>query len=209
MAKRHGLQRKSVRVIEQSGVEALSKRVVAEHVARVQAASARFYIKDSKFIFNMDQSDASFEKMVGRSLRKRYAPKERVLVQTGIRTKGKLDRVTVMPVVSAAGVAYTPVIVFPGIQAHYRRVRGKSQTLEDVLPPYHLFQREIPGVNSEINFEWAQTFVDETAKLRANNQHPLLVIDGYGSHVQFRTLKLFKESNVVFIALPSHTSDVL
>ena len=51
--------------------------------------------------------------------------------------------------------------------------------------------------------------VDETAKLRENNQHLLLVMDGYGSHVQFRTLQLFKEINIFVIALPSHTSHVL
>ena len=126
MAKRHWLQRKAVRVIEQSRVEALSKIIVAKHIARIQDACARFYIKDSEFIFNMDQSGASLEKMVGRSLTKGYGPKERVLVQTGIQTKDKLDIVTVMPVVSAAGVSYAPVIVFSGIQSHYRRVHGPS-----------------------------------------------------------------------------------
>ena len=141
MANLHGLQRKSVRVIEQSRVEALSKSIVAEHIARVEAACARFYIKDSTFIFNMDQSGASFEKMVGRSIIKRYGAKERVLEQTGIRTKGKLARVTVMPVDSSAGVAYTSMIVFPGIQAHYRHFHGQILTWEDVLPPSYFFQR--------------------------------------------------------------------
>ena len=72
-----------------------------------------------------------------------------------------------------------------------------------------MLQREIPGVNTEIIYQWPRKFVDETAELRVNNQHLLLVIDEYSSPVQFPTLQLFKESNIVFIALPSHSYHVL
>ena len=69
------------------------------------------------------------------------------------------------------------------------------------------FNVRYPGLTAK-SFLSGQKNTDET-KLRAKNQHLLLSIDGYGSHVQFRTLQLFKESNIVVIALPSHTSYVL
>lgn len=52
-------------------------------------------------------------------------------MQTGIQTKDKLDRLTVIPVIFAASVGYTHVIVFPGKKAHYRHMQGETQTLNE------------------------------------------------------------------------------
>jgi len=73
-----------------------------------------YHIKDASLIFNMDQSGASFAKMTDRSLRKGVAPLNTTLVHSAARTRGCLERVTVMPVVSGGGVAYKLVIVYPG-----------------------------------------------------------------------------------------------
>jgi len=67
-----------------------------------------------------------------------------------------------MPVVSAAGTASKPVIVYPGKQAHFHRVCGNVQTLHSFLPPCYLYQREVPGVDSAIILDWAQKFAAET-----------------------------------------------
>lgn len=98
---------------------------VSEHLARVKAVMERYSIRDPRSFLNMDQSGASFEKMVGRSLRKGVGPRNVALIHSAIRTKGNPDRVTVMPVMFAAGVAYKPVIVSQGEQVHYRCVRGE------------------------------------------------------------------------------------
>ena len=45
MAKHHGLENKAVHFIEQSRVEAVSKSLFAEHIARVQAACDPFALK--------------------------------------------------------------------------------------------------------------------------------------------------------------------
>ena len=91
------------------------------YIVRVQAACDHFCIKYSNCISTIDHSGAPFQNMVGRSLRQGYGFSERVLMQIGVRMEGKKEIVTVMPVFSAPGVASTPVIVFPGKQAHYRR----------------------------------------------------------------------------------------
>ena len=109
---RNGLAYHAVRQIEDKPVEEMTPEIVSEHMARVQAAMDRYNIRDPKFVFNMDQSGASFHKMVGRALRKGVASKGEPTVQKTIRTKGVLNRVTIMPVVSASGTSYKPVVVF-------------------------------------------------------------------------------------------------
>lgn len=62
----------------------------------------------------MDQSGSFFEKIVGRSLRKRIGVTRNNLSQKTVRTKVDLNNVTVMPVILADGKAHTPVVVNPG-----------------------------------------------------------------------------------------------
>ena len=57
--------------------------------------------------------------------------------------------------------------------------------------------------------DWAKGFIEETVDLRRNNQKLLLILDGYGSHVQFSFLNALRESGIIVVALPSHTSHVL
>ena len=123
MMKRFGLQYQSEQIVEDQRITAINPSTVSEHIARIQAAFDRYGIRDPRFIFNTDQSGSSFKRMCGRSLRKGYGRKDKKLQQACIRTRGQLDRVTVIPCISASGKAYKPVIVFPGIQPHYRKVR--------------------------------------------------------------------------------------
>ena len=206
---RHILESRSVRQVEDSRVDAITMEKVTEHIARVQAAMDRYHINDPRFIFNMDQTGSSFEKIIGRSLRKGVGRKGQHLIQKTIRTKGDLVRVTVMPVVSAAGKAYTPCVIFPGKTPHYRIVKGQGQTLHNVWMDCLLYHRDPPGADSEIVFDWAKSFVKETESLRRNKQHLLLILDGYSAHLQFRTLDLFRKNNIITIALPSHSSHEL
>ena len=54
--------------------------------------------------------------------------------------------------------------------------------------------------------QWARNFVDETCHLRRNNQKLLVILDGYGGHIQYYTLKLLRDNNIFVIALPAHSS---
>ena len=145
--KRHGLRTSSVQVVEDKRLLAITPSTVTEHIARVQAALDRYNIRDARCIFNVDQSGSLFARMVGRSLRKGIGKPGQTLEQSNVRTKGQLDRVTIMPVVSAAGSTFKPVIVYPGKNPHYRKVRGHWQDFTAVLPECYLFYREVPGVD--------------------------------------------------------------
>ena len=204
--KRFGLQYQSVQIVEDQRITAINPSTVSEHIARIQAALDRYGIRDPRFIFNTDQSGSSFKRMCGRSLRKGYGKKDKKLQQACIRPRGQLDRVTVMPFISASGKAYKPVIVFPGIQPHYRKVRGQYQDLQSVLPECYLNYRETPGADSAIVLDWAKNVLEETRDLRKRGQYLLLILDGYSAHIQFNTLSLFRQNRVIVVALPAHSS---
>lgn len=210
---RNKLSYRRVQQVEAVRVQAVSRSNVSEHIARVQAAINRYSIRSASQIINMDQSGMSFEKIVGRSLRKGFCDaatrKCSLAVQKTLQTKGNLNRVTVMPVVSASGTAYKPVIVYPGKLPHFRTVNGKHETLYDSLPDCYIYYKETAAANSEIILDWAEKFLIETESIRSEGKHLLLILDGYSGHLQYKFLNLMKKNRVVVIALPSHTSHVL
>lgn len=198
--------------VEDVRVAAVTKENVAEHISRVQAAIKRYNIKSAKQIVNMDQSGISFKKMVGRSLRKGFRDNSKgnkSTVQNTLSAKGNLDRVTLMPVVAAHGSAFTPCVIYPGKQPHFRKVRGRFETLGDVLMKSHLYYNEHSAANSEIIYDWGKKFVEETQYIREDGKYMLLILDGYGAHIQYPFLKYMRDNRVVVIALPAHTSHVL
>jgi hypothetical protein len=134
----------------------------------------------------------------------------------GLKCSGNIDRVTCMPVVSAEGVAHAPVFVLQGKKARYRDFQLSDRTVQrqtpaDVLPSGCLvFYRDPPSVDAEIVYTWAIHFVEETTfkRNRRINQarFVVLVLDGYSGHIQYKTLSLLRENNIVVLALPAHTS---
>lgn len=68
------------------------------------------------------------------------------MVQKTIRTKGTL--VTLMHVVSAAGKAYKPVVIFPGRMPRCRVTQRRIQTIKDVLMDFYLYYRDVPGADT-------------------------------------------------------------
>lgn len=127
--------------------------------------------------------------MGGRSIRKGIGKQGTQLIQKALITKVNQDRVTIMPGVFADGKTKKPVIILPGKLAHFRKLKSELQSLRAVLLEFYLFQRNPPGTNTSIVYEWANGFVLKTEELRKKNQKLLLLLDGYGAEVQFRTPK--------------------
>ena len=48
--------------------------------------------------------------------------------------------------------------------------------------------------------------MEETSHLRDGGQKLLLILDGFGGHVQYRVLKLLRDHDIAVIGLPAHTS---
>lgn len=131
--KRLNLQYSGVRGNEGAHIDALTNQHGAEHLPCVSDTMKRYNIREAWQIFNMDETGHSFKRLVERSLRKVIGPKGRNLTLHASKTKGNLESVTVMPVLSASGTRYKPVVMYTGKQVHYRKVRGILQTIHSFL----------------------------------------------------------------------------
>lgn len=85
-------------------------------------------------MFNLDESLISFRNVELKNLRKSVGLRTKPLLNSVASTKRNLDRVTAMPIFNTAGDSYTPIIVYPGKQPHFRRLNGIVQTLHIFLP---------------------------------------------------------------------------
>eukprot|EP00171_Calliarthron_tuberculosum_P004068 IDg4068t1 len=189
----------------------MSPENVAEHFARLRSVLDKYSITEPTHVFNLDECGFSVKGMTWGKRIKRVVHAGTTSFQRTLSWSGSVDHVTCMAVVSAAGRSWTPAFVLPGVLARYRRRQdGRWETAADFLPkPNYLYQREVAGMDSDIFYGWAQEFVEETASLRREGKYILLVYDGYASHCTYRTLKLFKDNNVVVVSLPAHTSHAL
>lgn len=196
--------------LEQVRAEAMNPSTVAKHFARIVALCEHYEIRDASQMFNLDETGFSIKGMRTGGRTKCVVPKNARANSRDVTFRGSIDHVTFMPVVSASGQLYTPVCVLPGVEAKYRKTQRGYETPSDYLPsPHYLYMRAIAGVDSNIFFDWAKNFVDETAHLRRNNRYLLLIFDGYGCHLQYNSLKFLKDNNIVVAGLPAHTSHAL
>lgn len=204
---RNGITSHRRQSLEANRAENMSPTSLAEHFARLKVLCEKYKITCSSQVFNTDESAVS--------TRARCNGKGVVLSSKGACTqcielpwRGNASRVTIMPVVSADGRDWNPVIVIPGKRVPYRRVRGnRVVTVKDYLPAgSYVYVREVPGVDSEIFTDWSKKFVEETAKLRQEFGYILLTLDGYLGHLSLPALQHMADNNVIVVALPAHTS---
>lgn len=196
--------------LEAERAEAVTPENLATHFARIKALMDKHDITEADQVLNLDESGFSMRGMsFGRS---------KCLVQQGTRAntrelkwRGTCDHVTVMPVISAAGQVFTPLFVLPGAEARWRkRGNGTYETPSDFLPkPNYVFMRPIAGVDTNIFYNWAVNFVQESSFLRRDGRKLLLIMDGYACHVAYRTLKMLGDNDIIVAGLPAHTSHVL
>lgn len=193
--------------LEQSRALAMSPENLAKHYARLAVVYKEYNISNAAQIFNLDES--------GCSVRTAHRSRAKALFNSAARTNsrelkwsGNAEHVTVMPVVSADGTVYSPVVILPGkMQKSRTRADGRRETPADFLPSNALVAyREPAGVDSTIFFNWVQRFIIETKSLRERFRYILLTFDGYGAHVSFRALQLLKDHRIIVVGLPAHTS---
>jgi hypothetical protein len=95
----------------------------------------QLYINQADQVFNLDES--------GLSLKERDKGRVRVVTlmerranSVDLKCRGNVDRITIMPLVSADGKPWNPVVVLPGTVARWRK-RADGQRIEtpaDFLP---------------------------------------------------------------------------
>lgn len=194
-------QQLSLRRAQLIDATALTPEAVADHIARLKATCKPYVIHALQQIVNLDESGLSFKPRVRIAHRKTLSLRKGRALTTYVQTRN-IDHVTLMGVVTYSGHAFNLVDVFPGVQAHFRTVRGRRKFLHHSLPPCHLFQSDLDRVDSEIFYSSAQTFVEEVKEYRQNNESLSLIFDGHGSHIQYIVLKLLRKMEYLLSAYP-------
>ena len=64
----------------------------------------------------------------------------------------------------------------------------------------------VASVHNDVFYKWSQKFVEETTHIRKNGKRLMLVCDGYGSHVRYKTLKVVKNNGMICVGLLAQTS---
>lgn len=210
--KRHReLELKASRPVEMLRTRAVRPDVLAAHFVRTEAIYAKYNIRDSRQVFNIDETGVSFRDLSrGRCIRAAGSSQSEV-VSAGARFRGNIDHVTLMPVVSADGSAYTPLVVIPGKRAPWKKVDGSILTVNDVIMPGTLLcMREgRASVDKHIFFKWAEIFIRETEALRKELGTIVLHMDCFRGHVQYKALHMLQQANIVVQGLPAHASHEL
>lgn len=107
-----------------------------------------------------------------------------------------------MSVVRAAGHVFKQVVVYPGVHAHFLKVRGSTETMRHHLMPRYVYQRDPAGVDSSIFAGLAGIFLDEVNKHRMPGENLLLLYDGYSCHIQYTVLKRFRDYGIYVVCFP-------
>ena len=118
-----------------------------------------------------------------------------------------------MPVVFASGCVGRPLIAVKGKSIKFRVVKSNNasvvKTIADCLPEGSLVtcRDDVAGSDSNSISEWAKEFVKDN-EYKLSQGKILLLMDGYRSHMRYKTLSFLHSANVIAYALPAHTSGV-
>lgn len=82
-------------------------------------------------MFNIDEIGVSFKKLSEGLAFLAVGSSKTTTFSTGALFKGKIDHLTLMPVVNAAGDTFSPVVIVPGVFVPFKKVNGAPVTLND------------------------------------------------------------------------------
>lgn len=193
--------------LERSRANAMSVTNLASFYARLKQVYREYNISSAEQVFNLDES--------GFSTRTAARARAKALMRSNgrnnsveLKWSANAEHATVMPVVSADGKVWNPVVILCGAWAKYRIMQdGRRESPANYLPPNsYISYRDPAGMDSQLFFLWCQRFVSETEDLRRRVGHIVITLDGFGAHITFGALSFLRAHNVVAVALPAHTS---
>lgn len=147
-------------------------------------------------IYNMDETANSTV----------HAPAKVIAVkgekQVGSATSGERGQhVTMIACINAIGNSVPPMFIFP-------RVNFKENTMMHGAPPGSIGSAVPNGwSNSQKFLEWLNHFIRYTNPSKEHKK--LLILDNHESHVSFEAVQLAKDSGIIMLTLPPHTSHKL
>ena len=171
-----------------------------ENVATFFTNLKEIYLKypslvDGTRVYNLDETGVTTA-----------ATPPRVLAATGqrqvaqVQTAERGTMVTVCSIVSAAGTALPPAMIFPRKNFVDRMVNG--------APPGTLgLAAQSPWMTGELFFQVLDHFITVTGSTKDNPT--LLIMDNHRSHLAVNVLSLAKENGVIILTLPPHCTHKL
>lgn len=107
----------------------IGKRFVTREILFIQYPSLNHNnISEASRVFNLDETEVSFRELLSNCNQKGISASHTVATAALSDTRGSLDHLTLMPIVSADGKANSSVIILPYLQAPYRAVNGIHET---------------------------------------------------------------------------------
>ena len=191
--------------LEQQRKLAMNPRTLAMHYARLKQAYVKYKIVSPAQVFNIDESGVS-GRTGGRGKGKAAMRASGRSNSVELEFAGNAEHLTIMPVVSADGKPWPPVVIMPGVLHKFRhRPDGKKETLHDYLPKdTYLVHRTPASMTKEFFLQWVEIFIKQTAVLRKEHKYILLTMDAFGAHLSYRALLRLAENTIIAYALPAH-----
>ena len=164
----------------------------------VERTKAKYGICDED-MYNFDKTGFQMGKisaqLVVTSSERRSRPKA---IQPGNR-----EWVTVIHGISAAGWAIPPFIIFAG--QHHLSAWYKGN---DIPSDWAISLSDNGWTTNELGISWLKHFIRHTKERRVGG-YQLLILDGHESHQSVEFQQLCKESKIIALCMPSHSSHLL
>lgn len=122
------------------------------------------------------------------------------------------NRLTMLPVVSAAGETGPLLFIFKGVWLPHRKVLvdgvTRTETVSSNLPRVALvyMREESAKIDSNSFYQFSRLFTAYVRELTENGRHVLLPFDACRSNMSLRAFEHFRENNIIIYALPAHSS---
>lgn len=175
-------------------VTGFSKHRVSEFFENLEEILDKYNFPPHK-IFNCDETGITCVQKPGK-----------ILAEKGRKQVGRLTSLergkntTLLACVSATGTFIPPFVVFP-------RVRMNPTLLNGAFPGTVGFPAKSGWMDADLFVKFLKHFIDCTKTTKESPS--LLILDGHSSHKSIESINLARNSGVIILTLPPHTSNRL
>ena len=120
---------------------------------------------------------------------------------TGARKYSNQESLSVVETVSTDAFSIPPMIILTEAQI-------QQSWCENILDQEQVAVTKDGRFNHTIILQWLQHF-EESTHARTRGSHRLLLCDGFGSYLNFETVKFCEKNKIIPLLLPPHSNELL
>ena len=176
---------------------AVNAETLTCHFSALEELFSKFKLNSTR-TWNLDQGEITSERDREGSARTKRIVRRESSVDSCTPYFTYTNRITLMPVVNAAGEAGPCLFDFEGSQLPFRNIvvgdHIQTGTPTSDLPTQSVVRIEpgSPGVKNESFLSWAKCFTSYIAHLLRDGRKVLSIYDGYRSHLSLELIELGK-----------------